>query len=164
MQYEFQSTKISPHINICSKSYIYQSISLIFQFGFLILIGELLREKSAKLKLFLTVFGMPTKVHILTWTLYSLVQSTFLAVSSFLVLKFFSFALVENVPWWFWLVYLITIGFSTNIFALLISSLVTTGKQGFAISYFVLLFGFVFQVFFTNPNTITIFYGWVLMN
>lgn len=117
-----------------------------------------MKEKSTQLKLYLTISGTSTLAHVLSWSLVALIQSLFLSVASFLALLFFRFPLVVNVFPWFWIFYLFIIGFSTNVFAMLITSLVSPTRNSFIISYFVLLFGFVFQVFLTNPNTISLFF------
>lgn len=128
------------------------------QFGFLLIIGDLLKEKSSQLKLYLTISGVGTLSHVLSWSFVALIQSLFLALTSFAALFFFQFKFVNNVFAWFWIFYLFAIGFSTNIFAMLITSVLSPSRNSFIISYFVLLFGFVFQVFLTNPNTISLFY------
>lgn len=128
------------------------------QFGFLLIISDLLKEKSTQLKLYLTISGVGTLSHVLSWSIVALVQALFLALTSFLALFFFQFKFVNNVFAWFWVFYLFAIGFSTNIFAMLITSMLRPSRNSFIISYFLLLFGFVFQVFLTNPNTISLFY------
>jgi hypothetical protein len=122
------------------------------------MISDLLKEKSTQLKLYLTISGTSTLSHVLSWSIVAFIQSLFLACTCYLALYIFHFDFINNVFSWLWILYLFLIGFSTNIFALLITSMLTPTRNSFVISYFVLLLGFVFQVFLTNPNTISLFY------
>lgn len=106
----------------------------------------------------MTISGVSTLAHVLSWTVVALVQALFLAGSSFAALYLFQFKFVNNVFPWFWVLYLFAVGFSTNVFAMLITSVLSPLRSSFLVSYFVLLFGFVFQVFLTNPNTISMFF------
>ena len=126
--------------------------------GFMLVIAELMSEKSRGIKLYMTVSGLNPFVHIISWTIYNVLLSAYFAVTTCLATSVFRFELFTNVPYAFWLLYLFTCGFATNLLSMLISSVSGADRTGNSIAYAFLLFSFVFQVCTTNPNALNGFF------
>lgn len=132
-------------------------------FGFMLQVTELLWEKSRGIKLYMTVSGLNPFVHIISWTIYNLALSAYFAITTCAVGYMFRFELFNNVPWTFWVFYLFTCGFATNLLGLLICTVSSADRTGHSISYAVLLFSFVFQICTTNPNSLNGFFRQTLL-
>jgi ABC-type Na+ transport system ATPase subunit NatA len=128
------------------------------------MVTELMTEKSKGIKLFMTVAGLPTSVHVLSWAILNIAISIYFSAVCVGLAYLFQFRVFVQVPPSLWYLYFFLTSFASNSLALLISSFASKDKTGFSLAYIFLMFSFVFQVFMTNPNSTSIFYSkqWLL--
>ena len=122
-------------------------------FSFMIMISEMMGEKSKGIKLYMTVSGLRPYIGILSWTLYNLMISFYFSAAVCIIALVFGFTFFNNVPFILWFIYFFIIGFAGNLLALFISVIANANKAGFSLAYAFLMFSFVFQVGMTNPNS-----------
>lgn len=112
--------------------------------SFMIILSEMISEKFKGLKLFLTVSGLSSYTHLISWTIFSIFSSFLFSLLTFIVINIIDSEFINNVFKLFWLVYFFIVAFSMNSLAILINSIVSSGKAGLNFAYGFLLFGFIF--------------------
>ena len=127
--------------------------------SFMLILSEMISEKFKGLKLFLTVSGLQSSTHLISWTIFSLFSSFIFSILTFIVINLINSEFINNVYKIFWLVYFFVVSFAMNSLAILINSLATSGRAGLNFAYGFLLFGFIFQSLMTGPNSVNYFYS-----
>jgi len=75
----------------------------------------------------LTVFGVPTYVHVISWTIYSFFLALLFSLINIVIMIFIKNEIVDNVFIWFWFLFFFLVNFAMNSLGILISSIVSTG-------------------------------------
>lgn len=128
------------------------------KFIFMLQISEIVSEKARGLKLYLTISGFPTLVHLSSWTILNAVLSLYMSLMLFICGHLSGFHIFRKTPAILWISFFFTTSFAINSMCLLINSIAQKNKTGLTFAYSFLMFGFIFQVFMTNPNSVNIIY------
>jgi ABC-2 family transporter protein len=110
----------------------------------LIVVTEMLYEKDKKLKEFMIAYGMKCGSYWLSWIVVSIVMNVYVAVTIVSLAKMVGWEVFKNVPYVLMLNFYMSTSFGMNTLGFFLSSICTSRKSGYTVSYAFLLISFVF--------------------
>lgn len=118
----------------------------------------MISEKARGLKLYMTINGYPLISYLFSWTILNVSMSLYMSILMYFCGYLSGFNLFRKAPGLLWIAFFFMSSFAISSLCLLISSIAKKSNSGYTLAYSFLMFGFIFQVFMTNPNSINMIY------
>ena len=135
-------------------------------FLFLLIQGEIVREKEYRLRLGLIIIGISNTMYWLSWIITSFILTLFLSVYTIIVGYIFAFPFFTNTNFLVLLMMFLYFTMAMQFLSLFISTLVSSLNSSNSVSYAFVLFSVVIELFISSPGLMAVLYknnlpGWV---
>ncbi len=128
--------------------------------SFIIVMLDIIREKEKGLRRSLLIIGLKNSSFWLSWFIISLIYSTSVAILLIIIGKICYFQYFINCSIFinFFLFFLYSL--ALQIFAYFLSTIISTSKAAYGVSFTVIVFGYLVQVIFSYYSNLAVLYVW----